>query len=236
MKHLGLLLLFPVIIPALISGKTISRNDRNSNKDSNIIITSPENETENTNPDTCNVVFIPGSLNGKIQKAYYFKTTDLSDKPLLVSLHTWSGDYSQADPLAIFAIRNNWNYIHPDFQGPNLTKDACLSKIALKDIDNAIQYAIDQGSVDRENIFVTGVSGGGYATIGYYMKGKQPVKAFLAWASITDLASWYWQSINRENKYASDILKCTSYDEKLNIRETPDTGLILPALIWPRNE
>jgi len=155
-------------------------------------------------------IAIASSSDKKIQRAFYFKAIGEDKRPLLVSLHTWSGDYRQKDPLAEFAVKNNWNYLHPDFRGPNCTKDACLSEKAVKDIDDAIQYAITGGNVDKSNIFIVGVSGGAYATIGYFLKGKYTAKAYMAWAPITDLVSWYWQSKNRKSKYAQDILKCTS--------------------------
>jgi hypothetical protein len=91
-----------------------------------------------------------------------------------------------------------------------LNSYACLSKKALSDIDDAIQYAIDNGHVDTTNIFVVGVSGGGYATLGSYLKTSHRVKAFLSWAPISDLSAWFHQSNNRNAKYAQDILQCTS--------------------------
>jgi len=156
------------------------------------------------------IVTIVSSLDGKIQKAIYYKTTDNVKKPLLVSLHTWGGDYRERDPLAKFIVKNNWNYIHPDFRGPNRTQDACLCKKVIKDIDDAIQFALKYGNVDKSNIFIVGASGGGYATIGYFMRGEYTAKSYLAWVPITDLIHWYWQSKNRKSMFAHDILKCTS--------------------------
>jgi len=125
------------------------------------------------------------------------QTVDL--EPLIVSLHTWSGDYSQNDPLAEMARKEGWNYIHPDFRGPNRTRDACLSKKAITDIDDAVQYAKDNGNgnVDMNNIFIVGASGGGYATLGSYLKISHQIKAFLSWVPISDLSAWFHQSKNR---------------------------------------
>lgn len=165
------------------------------------------------------IVTIRSSVDDTEQSAYFFKADSGTPKPLIVSLHTWSGDYSQNDPLAPMAKDAGWNYIHPDFRGPNWTADACLSEKAIADIDDAMKYGIDNGNVDMTNVFVVGVSGGGYATLGTYLRTRHRVKAFLSWVPISDLSAWYYQSLNRKSKYAQDILKCTSDGMVLNENE-----------------
>lgn len=144
------------------------------------------------------------------QPAYYLPSSGEKKRPLLVSLHTWSGTYEQADPLAQKALENNWNYIHPDFRGKNLTKDACLSEKVIADIDDAINFAIQDGHVDDSNIFVVGVSGGGYTALGVSHRTRFRLKAVLVWVPISDLNSWYKQSRQRNDDYANSIVKCTS--------------------------
>ncbi|MFA5326348.1 MAG: hypothetical protein WC384_01025 [Prolixibacteraceae bacterium] len=51
--------------------------------------------------------------------AVFYKTSQTAPQPLVVSLHTWSGDYTQEDPLAKEILLRDWNYIHPDFRGVN---------------------------------------------------------------------------------------------------------------------
>ncbi|MBE9510335.1 MAG: prolyl oligopeptidase family serine peptidase [Bacteroidetes bacterium] len=161
---------------------------------------------------------ISSSIDTIVQKAYFYPTKSNNSRPLLVSLHTWSGDFSQYDTLAILAKTKDWNYIHPDFRGPNQTNDACCSKLALTDIDDAIDYAINNANVDTANIFIVGVSGGGYATLCMFMKSKHKIKKFSSWVPISDLPAWYHQSLWRKNIYADDILNCTnSKDNKLNM-------------------
>jgi hypothetical protein len=94
------------------------------------------------------LVKISSKADASLQPAYFLRAQSKVPKPLIVSLHTWSGDYSQDDPLADMARTAGWNYIHPDFRGPNRTADACLSPKALTDIDDAIKYAKDKGPVD----------------------------------------------------------------------------------------
>jgi predicted peptidase len=111
------------------------------------------------------VVDVKSTVDHSIQKAYFYKSKSSAPKPLVVSLHSWSGTYEQKDELAAFSKTKDLNYIHPDFRGVNWTKDACCSDLALADIDDAIDYAIKNSNVDLSRIYVIGSSGGGYATL-----------------------------------------------------------------------
>mgnify|MGYP003112310836 CR=1 FL=1 len=162
-------------------------------------------------------VKILSSIDQQSQNAFFYKTTSSNKSPLLVSLHTWSGDYSQFDSLSILSKSKNINYIHPDFRGPNNSPEACCSDKALNDIDDAITYAIKNANVDSTKIFVIGASGGGYACLGALMKSKHQIAKFSAWVPITDLKKWYLESKTTKNGYALDILNCTSsMNGKLN--------------------
>lgn len=163
------------------------------------------------------IVGIQSSVDGNIQKAYFFRSESGKPEPLVVSLHTWSGNYEQVDPLAELCRSSNINYIHPDFRGMNNTLNACCSELALADIDESITWAVRNADVDTSRIYVIGVSGGGYATISAFMKSGHKIRKFSAWASITDLVSWYSESRIRNNNYAGNILACTgSYGNSLN--------------------
>lgn len=155
-------------------------------------------------------VEITSSLDGSPQNAYLRKAIGPGKRPLVVSLHTWSSDYTQDDSLQEAVLGEDWNYIHPDFRGPNRNHDACLSELALGDIDDAIAHALASTEVDEDHIYVVGFSGGGYATLGSYLRTRHRVRAFLAWAPISDLAAWYRQSLLIEPKYAGEIVACTS--------------------------
>jgi len=158
--------------------------------------------------DVFQLVEIMSSADGNLQKSYFRASSE--KKPLLVSLHTWSGDFSQTDLLAELALKHNWNYIHPDFRGANNNKQSCLSDLVISDIDDAIQYAIDNSNVDIKNIFIVGASGGGYVTLGAYLRTKHKIKKFISWVPISDLTAWYYQSVAIGNeKYAENILSCT---------------------------
>ena len=165
-------------------------------------------------------ISIPSTLDANLQKAMFFPASGDRPQPLIVSLHTWSGDYRQKDPLAPMIIEKSWNYIHPDFRGSNNHPEACGSEKVIPDIEDAIRYAMEHGNVDPDNIHIIGTSGGGYATLLMYMKTVLDIRSFSAWVPISDLVDWYWACDSRGLKYAGDILKSTgSMDSVLDIEE-----------------
>lgn len=165
-----------------------------------------DNTAETAWTTTFQEVEIPSSVDGTLQKAYFFKSTQNRPRPLVVSLHTWSGDYRQNDPLTKEILARDWNYIHPDFRGANNKPESMGSSLVLSDIKDAIEYAVKNGNVDTTEVHIIGVSGGGYATLCAYMQLDYPVKSFSAWAPISDIEAWYWESIGRRQKYADDIV------------------------------
>lgn len=169
-------------------------------------------------------VSIESTADGSLQKAYLYKS-NRKGQPLIVSLHTWSGDYKQSDPLAKDVVDHDWNYIHPDFRGPNLRYEAMGSKLVIQDIEDAIRWAVKETYANPAEVHVVGVSGGGFATLATYMQGKYPVKSFSAWAPISDIRAWYWESRGRGQKYADHIAqaigKGDGIDEQEAIKRSP---------------
>lgn len=163
---------------------------------------------------------IPSSADGSQQKAFMYTSKSKTPQPLIVSLHTWSGNYTQEDPLAKEILARDWNYIHPDFRGANCHPKAMGSPLVLADIEDAIRYAVEHSKANPEEVHVIGVSGGGYATLLTYMNTTYPVKSFSAWVPISDVEAWYWESVGRGSKYAKDILKSVSTDSTFNREET----------------
>lgn len=159
-------------------------------------------------------VEIPSSKDGIIQKAFMYKTTRETPQPLIVSLHTWSGNFTQKDPLAREIIARDWNYIHPDFRGANKKPGTMGSPEVLADIEDAIQYALRHTNANPDDVHIIGVSGGGFATLAAYMNIDYPVKSFSAWVPISDIEAWYWESAGRNSRYAKDILNVVSADGK----------------------
>lgn len=161
-------------------------------------------------------VSIKSSADNSIQKAYFYRSRSTERKPLIVSLHTWSGDYTQRDSLAKLCRQNDINYIHPDFRGPNKTKEACCSDLVIADINDAIEYAINHSNVEVTKISIIGVSGGGYVTLCCFMKLNRQIHSYSAWASITDLQAWHDESVIRKNNYDKNIQDCTCSQGELN--------------------
>lgn len=163
-------------------------------------------DTLNTGwPEGFIIADIVSSADGSIQKGWFYRSPAGGSAPLIVSLHTWSGDYSQEDPLAEEAVRRGWNYIHPDFRGPNVSPRAGASDLVISDIRDAIEYGLKHTGARPDDVHLIGVSGGGYAVLAAWMKLDYPVRSFSAWAPISDLEAWYYECSSRGLKYAADI-------------------------------
>ncbi|MBE7175813.1 MAG: prolyl oligopeptidase family serine peptidase [Mucilaginibacter polytrichastri] len=177
-------------------------------------------------------VEIPSKKDKEIQHAYFYSARK-PNRPLLVSLHTWNGNYKQKDEFAKLAKERNWNYIHPDFRGPNNRMEACSSDLVISDIDDAISYALKKGMADETKIYVIGGSGGGFAAAAVLMRSRHQLASVSAWCPITDIPAWFRQTSLRHLDYAEDILKCTgSKDSILNM----PTARHRSPIFWPLPE
>jgi hypothetical protein len=168
------------------------------------------------------LVEIPCTYDTAIQKAYFYGTTSKVKMPLVVSLHPWSSDYRYIEnptSLANFFKNEDWNFIYPDFRGVNDTPEGCMSEAAIRDIDDAIDYAIRNGNVDENRIAVVGHSGGGMAALGVYLRSRYYIRYTMAWCPIADLESWYYQSKYDDTVYWKHILQATISDQGLNTEE-----------------
>lgn len=163
-------------------------------------------------------VEIPSTMDEELQPAY-FKSSD-ETAPLIVSLHQWSATYENFDPISSMIIEDDWNYIRPNFRGPNNNPQAGGSEYVISDIDDAIAYAIEHGNVDEDRIYIVGTSGGGHAALMHLMTSDVEVSGYSVWVPITDLIAWYGESRLRETKYAEEILQITdSEEDRLNVIE-----------------
>jgi lysophospholipase L1-like esterase len=171
-------------------------------------------------PPNFEKVLIKSNFDNTLQPSIVYKSTSKVQQPLIVSLHTWGGDYLQQDSLCYQVENKNWNYIHPNFRGANNQPQAMGSEAVVQDIDDAVDFAVKNMNVDPNEVHIIGVSGGGYAAMLCYMQLKYPAKSFSSWAGISDLKAWYEESTGRRQRYAADILKSTSSEKnKLNIKE-----------------
>ncbi len=112
--------------------------------------------------------------------------------PLLVLLHTWSGNYLQDNKAWHEQAKSRgWIYLQPDFRGRNDNPQACGSKWARQDILDAIDHVGNDYRLDADRVYLAGTSGGGHMAM--LMAGYHPGRfsAVSAWVGISDLAEWY---------------------------------------------
>jgi lysophospholipase L1-like esterase len=159
------------------------------------------------------------SYDSAAQPLVFYKSKSKTPQPLIVSLHSWSGDYQQTDSIAAEIVERDWNYVHPHFRGANNHPLSCGSNAAVQDIEDAIRFMLKMGGIDSNDIHIMGGSGGGYMTLVCYHKLKRTIKSFQAWVAISDLEAWYHESLSRTPRYSQDILKCTGDTLSLNIAE-----------------
>ena len=142
---------------------------------------------------------------------FYVNANTSGDKlpPLLVCLHTWSGDSAQSKPrneMRDFAKSEGWAFLHPNFGGPNFDAEACASESATSEIFDAVRELVITKQVDPERLYLVGFSGGGHMAL--HLAHRQNPKTFFEgmstklqkkpsiWAAvaadapIVDLAAW----------------------------------------------
>ncbi|MFH1069239.1 MAG: prolyl oligopeptidase family serine peptidase [Candidatus Glassbacteria bacterium] len=159
-------------------------------------------------PEEVREVQIVSSADGSLQKALFWAPADRrTPVPLLVNLHTWSGDYRQDMGIAFFqeARRRGWAFIHPDFRGPDRRPEAAGSPTATADILDAVAYAREAASLDSGRIYLAGVSGGGHMSLLTAGRNPEIWAGVSAWVPITDLARWHAECVARGLDYARDM-------------------------------
>jgi len=147
------------------------------------------------------------SADNSKQPAMFYSPQSDTPVPLLVALHTWSGNYKQTYHAACakWCQENGWAYIHPDFRGPNKRPQATGSDLVVKDIISAVDYAKANAKIDPARIYLVGTSGGGYTAL--LMAGRAPEiwAGVSAWVPISDLRAWHAQCKKAGRKYHTDI-------------------------------
>lgn len=162
-------------------------------------------------PAEVEVVRYPVPEDGSVQPMLYWapKLAAGERAPLLVALHTWSGDYRQAGSEVKYAewcLQNDWIFLHPNFRGPNSTPEALGSELMVADIRAAVEWAKRHAPVDESRIYAVGVSGGGHAT--QLLAGRMPEvwAGISSWCGISDIAAWHRETSEAGRKnYAQHI-------------------------------
>ena len=132
---------------------------------------------------------------------------DTTPRPLLVALHSWSGDFLQAVGHAYLqeAIQRNWHFMHPHFRGMNQVPEATCSDLAVRDIVDAVHFAESAARVDQSRIYLVGASGGGMAALMMAARAPRIWAGVSAWVPISDLFRWHEETRERGLKYAGMI-------------------------------
>ncbi|MCA8989202.1 MAG: prolyl oligopeptidase family serine peptidase, partial [Planctomycetaceae bacterium] len=135
---------------------------------------------------------IPSTLDQTLQPSMFWAPHVDTPRPILVFLHSWSGDYRQDNIRWLKeAVERKWIFLHPNFRGRNNHPEACGSELARQDILDAIDWVMKNVPVDRERVYLAGSSGGGHMAM--LMAGHAPDRfsAVSAWVGISDLRRWY---------------------------------------------
>ncbi len=156
-------------------------------------------------------VSIRSSADGSAQPALYYDSGSDRPKPLLVALHSWSFGYTQPTsiPYALWAVQNDWVFIHPDHRGRYNRPEATASELAQRDVLDALDYALANAQVDRSRIYLAGFSGGAMTAL--ILAGRHPHlwTAVSAWVPIYSLVDWYGHIVRNDPKrhYVRDITR-----------------------------
>lgn len=138
-------------------------------------------------------VTIESSNDKTSQKALFYNSGSRRKKPLLLVLHSWSEDYRQSFgiPYALFAAKNDWVFIQPNYRGAFGNPEATASEAAIRDILDALEFAKANAEVDPSRVYLAGFSGGGMCAL--IMAGRFPDKwaGVVSWGAVFDLVDWY---------------------------------------------
>lgn len=145
-------------------------------------------------------VTITSTADGSDQPSLYLPPSGDGDQPLLVVVHSWSATYTQPldVPYGQWASEAGWGMIHPDFRGVNETPEATGSDLAVQDVVDAIDDAIDRGGIDPGRVYVTGFSGGGMMSL--LLAGRHPdrIAGAVSWVPVEDVNEWYAYKLDDE--------------------------------------
>ena len=157
------------------------------------------------------------SIDSSMQKAKCFVAEGDAPRPLLVALHTWSYTFEQdCTAYAQYCIEHNWNFIFPDFRGPNWLPDACGSDKVVEDIADAVAYMKTAANVDNDRVYLMGGSGGGHCSLLLASRHPELWTAVSVWCAISDVAAWHDESVRLERGYFEHIRSACGGDPSVD--------------------
>lgn len=141
---------------------------------------------------------------------------DGPEVPVVVSLHTWSFDVEQRfETLEEAVAKRGWIYLFPHFRGRNDNIEACGSDIAKQDVIDALDWVLEHYPADRNRVYLTGISGGGFMTLAMVASYPDRWTAASAWVPLTDLRAWY--DFHARDPYGEMTRQCFGGDPAKDI-------------------
>ncbi|MDQ4069742.1 MAG: prolyl oligopeptidase family serine peptidase [Actinomycetota bacterium] len=152
-------------------------------------------------------VRIRSTADGQEQQALWLPPAGEGPQPVLVVVHSWSHGYLQhaGIPFGRWAAQHGWGMVHPDFRGRFAAPEATGSDLAVQDVIDAVDFALQQGAVAPDKVFLIGFSGGGMMSL--LTAGRHPGRfaGAVAWVPIHDLVDWHEYNAQRQTRYADEI-------------------------------
>lgn len=149
-------------------------------------------------------ILVKSSVDGSMQPSL-FHSAEGAGRPLLVGLHTWSyGRDNQINNMLPPSLKADFNLLLPEFRGSNTPnnpncRDACGSAKAITDVLDAIEYVSENYDVDKSNILLLGLSGGGHMALLTAAKAPRLFRAVGAFVPVIDLARWHRETVGIRN-------------------------------------
>ena len=153
-------------------------------------------------------IFVRSSLDGAKQPCVFISANGAEPRPLLVYLHPWRHGYdTDSRRWQAEARARDWHFIAPHFRGPNKRPEACASKLARRDVIDAVDYVKQQHAVDQSRIYAGGVSGGAHMALVMAAEAPELWAGVSAWCAVTDLAKFYDECVAQHSKAYRHIIK-----------------------------
>ncbi len=145
---------------------------------------------------------IPSTHDGYNQPAYWLPS-DGEKRPLLLVLHSWSSNYNQQLNVSFtrWADLNDWAMIAPDFRGANNRPQATGSDLVIKDIKDAVAWALANDDIDPSKVFMIGFSGGAFAVLNMAGEAPELFAGGIAWVPVYDLVDWYSYRLTQPRRH-----------------------------------
>jgi pimeloyl-ACP methyl ester carboxylesterase len=156
------------------------------------------------------------AADGSSQPTLFWAPQTQRPVPMLVALHTWSGNYEQTEsiPHLEFSQRMGWVFLHPNFRGPNTNSDAMGSELAVGDVIAAIEAARKRVAIDPGRIYLVGHSGGGHMGLLLLARHPELWAGVSVWSPIVDLIAWAEEvSSTQWRIYRDQIAKVCGLDD-----------------------